>query len=370
MRTIKLSATSLATAKTCPMKYRLAYVLGWRPIEDSDIQRVGTRWHKGLELIGRGKDWSDWLNETYATVPTNRTAEEWATERAKLAAFLTAWAWRWQGDSVTTLATEVTFSLPLRHPGNNRIIPGVERVGKIDRLVLVDGRPMLGEYKSTSQSVASDSRIWDRYRRDTQLSEYICAARELQLRGALAPAITPSMPLISGGLYDLWHRPQSSPKLLTQADSKKLVETGEYCGQKFKIDTPPLFVDGERADGKPGAKPGTFAVRETPGMYSVRLLWEAETGAYHRPDYYFARREIARTDDELRAYEWERYHLFLHVKNMARTGKWYGNENWCDARYVCPYLGICNHCPVIHDDDPVPNGFRCIFEDEIKDTEE
>ena len=76
-------------------------------------------------------------------------------------------------------------------------------------------------------------------------------------------------------------------------DSKKFVATGEYYGEKFRIthilDSEQEFygqlqqdengndlivVNGAHVEVEPGAKEGTFTIRETPEMYAERLLAE------------------------------------------------------------------------------------------------
>jgi len=50
MRTLKLSASCISTYKACPFRFRNAYVLGIRSIEDSEACRIGSNWHEILEV--------------------------------------------------------------------------------------------------------------------------------------------------------------------------------------------------------------------------------------------------------------------------------------------------------------------------------
>jgi len=80
------------------------------------------------------------------------------------------------------------------------------------------------------------------------------------------------------------------PKKLTQAESKKFLmpenetvdEIGNsptvYMGKRFYVaehwqgtNLLVLLIDGVRAEVTPGAKEGTFAIRETIGMFNARM---------------------------------------------------------------------------------------------------
>lgn len=378
----KLSASSMGAFKACPTRFRLAYVEGLRTVEDTDAQRIGTRWHKCLEILTEPQtDGTDpmgrvveYLNEAYATVPETKTATEWATERMILLYSVVGWQWYWSQQEIETLATERQFELSLTNPATSRSLPHVIRVGKIDRLIKWGGRICLGEYKSTSKPVGQDSSIWDRLSLNTQISTYVMAARELQKRGDFVGlGLGPDDPPISETLYDFWHRPGIKPSKLSQADSRKFVETGEYYGQKFEVrtdggeakDTPRISVDGYWATVTLGVghKPTKnnpnpvkpFAIAETPEMYGARLLADIQT----RPEFYFARRAIARTDADLIRAEWEQYHMYQSMRQMNRAGHWWHNDTQCEATFRCAYCQLCYH----GEDERVaeghtPDGFR------------
>ena len=177
--------------------------------------------------------------------------------------------------------------------------------------------------------------------------------------------IKPGDPLIRGVRYDVWHKPGISPKKLTQGDSKKFVETGEYMGEEFNVTEPgkdqpledqPIFINGEPAEVTTGAKEGTFAIRETPEMFGTRLLADIS----ERPEFYFARREISRTDPELQAFEWDIYNMYKTARSMNKNNRWWTNEHSCENKLRCPYIPVCyNRIDV--SDGSVPEGFKCIF---------
>lgn len=392
----KLSASFISSFKACPTRCYLKYVLGLVPIEDTDSQRQGTNWHKILEIMGMKPgsvcpecsklSWKDstcplcegtdilpmemmdavirYLNKVYEVVPMSKTRAEWLTERAILLYSLCGYNWQYVDDDYEIVAEEIQFRLPILNPATGRALPNVVLQGRIDKLVRSpNGIYYIDEHKSTGKSVDSDSTFWSHLTLDTQTKLYPYAAQRLQLAGELEQyGIKPIDPLIRGVRYDAWHKPGISPKKLTQADSKKLVETGEYLGEKFNVTCPPdangPVLDGEVLDTTPGAKEGAFAVRETPEMFGTRLLADI----VERPEFYFARRDISRTDAELKAFEWDIYNIYKTIKFMDKNNRWWTNEQQCEATFRCPYTSVCyNNIKV--DDGTVPEEFKCIFKE-------
>jgi len=397
----KISASFLRAFKACPTRCRLAYIEGLRTVEDTESQRVGTNWHKLLEIatapaespcncfarrpdlqaladdncpmchgVGLYPDFPPldraviWLNHCYSVVPPNKDATDWAVERAILANSLAGWLWYYhdEQDLIETIGREIKFDLPLRNPATDRALPHVRRVGKIDRLIRYHGVPMVCEYKSTSKSLDSDSSYWERLTLDTQISMYVEAAQELQFTGQLNSHLGKNEhTLIAETLYDVWHKPGIRPKKLTQGDSKKFVETGQYCDREFDVIDRighPLSVDGVVAEVEPGKKEGTFAIRETPDMFGARLLQDITA----RPEFYFARRPIARTEDQLKKHAWETLHIYQTVRSMNRAGHWWSDESQCEATFKCPYCSICYHGTDVFDGETIPPGFKRIFD--------
>jgi hypothetical protein len=217
---------------------------------------------------------------------------------------------------------------------------------------------LIGENKTTSRPIDSGSTYWARLRKDTQSKFYIVAARDMQAAGRGMNEVADQ---VSGLLHDVFHKPQISPKKLTQAESAEFVQTGEYCGQKFEIagwtltcmadmiaKLVALRVDGVQAEVEPGKKEGTFALRETPGMFGARLFQDMTTD----PAKYFARREIAFTDAELKDFEYQVWALQKMMNEMERTGYWYENENQCEATGSFK----CSFCPICYNNVDVFNG--------------
>jgi len=385
---INLSATSIACFKACPTRYFYRYILGLVPIEDTDSQRVGTNYHRIHEIadmepdgvceciqnidLGRGRIVPDpnpncplcegtgrfpddpmdavirHLNDAYKEPPINKTVEEWEVERITLLYSLIGYQWYYNDEGYEVESLEQHFDLPLKSPITCHPLRANLR-GKIDRVFAAGNNRFVHEYKSTSKSIDPDSTYWSHLTLDTQTRLYTYAARELGLG-------------MCGVLYDVWHKPTIRPKKLTQADSKKFVGTGEYCGEKFEVTVdqqpPPdgdewLRVNGKIAEVEPGKKPDTFAIRETPEMFGARLLQDIT----ERPEFYFARREIVHHQADLEAFQYELMNIYQSIRSMAKNERWWRNEHQCEATFKCSYIDFCyNHLDIGPDD--VPDNFK------------
>lgn len=392
----------MAAFKACPTRFRFGYVEGVRLATDTDSQRMGTNWHalqedyqnklavslaEGCMPEDAGQiAWQhaiDHLNKAYEEIPNGVTANAWAIERAILAYSFAGYVWYYSADTYRTVATEIPFRLPLHHPKTGMPLSSddVLRVGKIDRMIERGTQYVNVEYKSTASSIAPESDYWAHLRLDTQVGMYVAAARDLQASDQL-PGV-PADAAINGTLYDVWHKPQISPKMLTQGDTKTVIETGQYFDTLFtvevkrKTNTPvqeevkgkmkdvdvwayEVEVDGVDVEVEAGKKEDAFAIRETPEMFGARLLADI----YERPAFYFRRQEITRTDAEIRGFRVEMYNIYQNMKGMEATGHYFHNEQQCEATFKCPYIPICYHqrdAAVLAGE--TPEGFKRIFTD-------
>jgi hypothetical protein len=385
-----LSASHIGTFKACPQRYYMRYVLGLKPIEETESQRYGTSWHKILEIVNLlpGNKCPDcdlekkqvipncslcngtglatvggmdavmaYLDAVYANPPISKTPEEAQVEKIILLYSLIGYNWYYQADQLgnyEVVAQELEFTIPLKSPESKRSLPNVVLQGRIDKILkdINSGKLFVKEHKSTGSSVDPDSNYWKHLTLDTQTLLYPMAAKSLGFENC-------------GVLYDVWHRPGIQPCKLTQADTKTFLETGEYCGQKFEVEIedssgPPnpgeyehCKVNGVVANLEPGKKEGTFAIKETPEMFGARLLQDIT----ERPEFYFRTQEIARTDADLERFEVELFNLYQTIRAMDKNNAWWCNEHQCEATFKCPFLDICyNHIKV----DPMnpPQGFE------------
>ena len=396
-RPLHLSASAIASFKACPVRFRNAYVLGLRTVGDTETQRVGTNWHHILDIATRKPgsvctscanksandpectlcagtghlpdDIMDAVTREINGIYEGKTFSDPIAaeiERVKLLYSLSGYRWYYSEQPEEVITREQHFDLTLRNPETGHTLPNVRLKGCIDKIINWNGHPAIKEHKSTSSSVDPDSTYWGHLNLDTQTTLYLYAARRWQAEGLLEPwGIKASDPPISKILYDVWHKPQISPKKLTQGDSKKFVAEGIYFGQKFEMRSGDLpekdvcEINGIQAIVEPGTKPGTFAVQETPEMYGARLL----TDIVERPGFYFRCVELSKTDKEMESFEWELFNIYRTMQDMIRTGHWYRDEHQCEAKYKCDYISCCYN-GVNVESGIVPDGFKLIFDEE------
>lgn len=400
MKEIRLSASARDDFKACPMRHLYKYGYGLQPIEEKDSLRIGTIWHRCHEIMnmpaeckcpdclrheelrpdcylceGTGFLPEDqmqvvirYLNYVYAEVPLYKTPDEWAVERIKILYSVSGYYWHYgREDQFETVGTEIYFSLPVIDPKTGRALPNVRKPGKVDRLVRhkESGLLYVFERKSTSTSLESGE-YWNRVNMDGQVSMYLSALRQAQKNGELEKyGIKKDDPPIQGIYYDVWHKPGIEPKMLSQKDSKEFAEMGEYFGQKFDLEINYLwengkatsfdiiYVNGVCASIAPGKKDGTFTIFETPEMYGARLLNDIS----ERPDFYFAQREIARTDEQLEQFDKQLVNMAKVIRYMSDNNLWYIDERSCESPYRCDFRSICYNHQNIGPDD-VPEGFK------------
>ena len=393
---MNLSASAIEDFKKCPTIHKLKREDRIVPIEDPDHLRVGTNWHKLLEVLslepesvcrdcaqlaqpvtsclycgGEGflpKDTMEtalrFLYDAYSIggVLVDGREVEYYTLLNALAGY--NWYWASQ-EQYETVVREHKFEVPIRTT-TGRALPGVQLRGMIDKIVRNEhGQLLIMEHKSTGSSIDSDSTIWPHFSMSVQSYLYPQVAQRLQLDGELKDwGVKASDPPIFGVLFDAFHKPQISPKKLTQGDSKKFVGTGEYCGQKFNIEATYIKGPGTRliacaangivVEDEPGKKEGTFAIRETPEMFGARLLQDIG----ERPGFYFARREVARTTGDFERFQRELLSIYQTIRLMKKNDSWYHNDGQCEATFRCQYMSICYANKNVEEE--VPNGFKKI----------
>lgn len=375
MRCNHLSASSISAFKACSMRYRLGYVEGLRPIEDTDSQRQGSNWHALFEAYGNADGDHDakmtaaveHLNQRYTLIPKSKTIEEWAIERQILLVSFHGYWWYWQADPLEILASEVAFELPIHNPTLGLPLPLSEaaRVGRIDNIIKWQGAVCALERKSTSRSIAPDSDYWTAWQKNSQVSMYAMAFRDMVASGTLPQSVLiPEHGHFGGTLVDIWHKPTISLKVLTQAATAEFIESGDYCGQKFEVkrDVTQLTiieVNGVGVEIEQGKK--GFAIRETIEMYGARLLADI----YERPEFYFARREISRTDADIQHFRKQLWAVYQAQRAFIKGGHWFENESQCQATFRCQYMPICYGpgADAVCDGKTTPEGFKRTFVD-------
>lgn len=395
----KLSASFVSAFKSCAFRCYAQYVLGIRVKEEAETLRMGTNWHRVLEVgatnstapcdscmtggpdpdcrycggnITMSADPRELvriaLNEAYDDKPLSKSDLDWAVERQKLWIAYAGYVWYHEDDDFEVVATEVPFEIPVYDDKGERI-PDAVIVGKIDKITRApNGTLYVDEHKSTSKPIDSGSFYWNHLNLDTQTNLYVYAAQLLQTWGDLEKyGIKSNDPLIAGVRYDVWHKPQIKAKKLSMADTKKFLKTGVYMEEKFKIiqddfgenwinDVPTETVIG-------GPKKDQPAVYETAEMYGARYM----ASIIEAPHEHFARKVIARTEDDMRRVQKQIYNVYMLVKYTEQNDLWVQDENQCDATFKCPYMNICTSNIKLDPKNP-PEGFYCMYDKKEKNN--
>jgi hypothetical protein len=170
---------------------------------------------------------------------------------------------------------------------------------------------------------------WDRLRLNVQVGLYASAC------GFVPDFI----------LYDVVRKPTIAPKNLSKADRARLgkgVETvgwESYFGEKFTAEQ--LAAPLEEG-------------RESIDLYGARLT--ADIG--NRPDYYFARREVARTQQDYDTLLENLCQQVDVIQHAQENGLMHRNPDSCAVFGRCKFFGLCSNNIRPREGDPVPDGFR------------
>lgn len=306
-----LTNSSLSTFRRCPRAYRHRYIDGYVPERSAQYFTFGSAWHVAMQARVGGKSQDDAIAAALETIHDELS-------RHTLAVLIAAYYWLYQDDVIEAediIECETPFTVPIVNPDTDRRCRWATYSGKRDLVYRrrADGRLVMREYKTTGTSIAPDSDYWMRLRADYQISFYLNAARDAGLA-------------IDEIEYDVVRKPEIEPRQIPIVDEN---------GVKIVID-----ANGERVrtkDGKKWRESGDasqgFELQtrtETPEEFAERLMADIQT----RPEFYYARREIARTNDELleaRRAMWSQQEL---LRETARNN-WY-------FRSVGPFT--CDRC--------------------------
>lgn len=323
-----LTNSRMSTAKLCPQKHNFAYEQRIRPEATSEPLFVGSLVHKGIELLDGGHD----IDAVYADIESAFGASlQWPDKLLvyyTVTVLLRGYQWRWQNDGVEVIKSEVEFRLPLVNPETGKPSTLFDFGGKIDKLVkLPDGRLAVQEIKTVGESIADDADYWRLLTIDEQISGYVLAARELGYD-------------VTTAWYDAIRKPEISPRNPTYqltADQKALLGEGIYFG---------VLIPSEEVDA------ALLVKKESPRMFGARLLADI----YARPEFYYNRREIPRIQNDLDAYQYDRWYTMQAIRQSQRDARWPRNTRNCLSRYgKCEYFDLC--CGGVRVVDAPPSGF-------------
>jgi len=333
----KLTVSRMHCWNTCQLKHLYAYDYGVRSARDCEALTFGTAFHAAMEARANGADAQAAFE---AGLATGSDWDEFVV--AKLQAAVAAYHSVYAEDVIARMEPEIEFAYPIE--GTRTF----EAAGKIDGLaVLADGRRALVEHKTTSEPIEeADAKYWARLRLNFQLCRYV--------KGARATGHD-----VDTVLYDVFRKPSLAPK----AEIRDLDENGVPFvilpdgSRKVKRDGTPA----KTADAAKGERYRTHA--ETPEEYGERLLADMLA----RPGFYFQRREVTVTDDQLRAFELAEMQMARQIvsvradaraavaRGLPESAAFMSNVGHLTCPY-CDYETLCMSCRRIRKGE-CPDGF-------------
>lgn len=292
---------------TCRHKHHIEYELGMRR-EMSPALRMGDIWHDArhvLNMTGDALTANERIVARYYQVlnpelqaQDGERYDRFLLEREILRRLLQGWVHRWKDEPREVVESELAFDQPLRNPKTNRASRIWRSAGKIDAIIKLPGKGLaLEELKTTSESIAPDSKYWKALRLDAQISRYMLAA----LRFGYP---------VETVMYDVVHKPGTRPKMV----NKK---------------------------------------RETVLEYSQRLAVDIA----ERPEFYFARVEVPRLRGDIEAMRTELWQIGQDMREAERKRRRYLSSEACiGKKYTCEHLDACsNHTDLVNQ---TPDGYH------------
>ena len=276
---------------SCHRAFKFCYEDLKRPIKTSDALNFGTAMHSMLEGYWNGK------------VPMLPAMDDPYQEMTLLALF-EGYQKRWlESDRKTyeTIGTEMRFDAPLMNPETGGVSKTFHLSGKIDALAKekTTGKVVIVEHKTTGQDIGPGSDYWRKLPIDGQVSGYYCGAEALGHQASTC-------------LYDVIRKPTIKPYKATPEDKRKYNKDGSLSKACREFD-------------------------ETPDEWYERLTADIAI----RPDYYYARIEISRSDNDLLEYLFDMWAVSREIADAQRMNRWSRNPQSCSVFGTCEYFGVC-----------------------------
>jgi len=334
-----LITNSRATSfKKCRRRHLFEYELCLRPQTEGKAIRLGSAVHVGLDRLKQGMDLDGALEavslEYAGIVPDADATFDLMYEEMTALCMVSGWAWRWGGHGgLDVVASEESFQVDLRNPATGSASHLFDLAGKIDGIVNLGGRGAVLEHKTVSEDLSESSGYWSRLQMDAQISLYVYAARVLGHD-------------VHGVLYDCLRKPTIRPEAVPILDENGTKVVLDAEGRRVRTkDGKKWRETGSAADGY------TLQSRPmTPEEWGQKLTADIAD----RPDYYFARREVARLDSEIEDALAELWELQQTLREAQLRSRWYRTV----SRDTCPYCPFFSLCSSKYDPDgPVPGGF-------------
>ena len=295
-----LTISRLRTWRDCKRKHRLVYLDGWRPRREDEAISFGRLVHEGLE-----RWWTAPADQRLiAAFARIRGRAQDLHQEAAAQELLRAYDRRWAlaMEAYEVLAVEATFTAPLINPETGAASRTFNLAGKVDAVVRerATGRVLLVEHKTTSEAIDDPTATyWRRLAMDGQVSHYFVGAESLGFQ-------------VEGCLYDVLLRPRMKPLKATPPESRKYTKDGRLYAAQRETD-------------------------ESPDEYAARLRADRDAA----PEKYFQRREVPRTEDDLRDYLFDAWAEARTLRESELAGRAPRSPEACFRFGVCPFFEHC-----------------------------
>lgn len=310
----------------CHRAFKLNYEDLRRPINKSEALNFGTAMHKLLEAYWSGKPHD-------FDIDAINIEDEYM--RKTIIALYGGYIEKWYEEDYKkfeTIGVEVGFEAPLMNPETGGVSKTWQLAGKIDAIAKEKstGKILIVEHKTTSQDIGTGSDYWKKLPIDGQVSGYYV--------GAQVAGYEPT-----NCLYDVIRKPSMRPS--------ESVPVLDEEGLKIAV----YEASGERAflkNGKPrqsaSKEEGIVLMvrKETPDEWFERLTADIKA----KPDSYFARLEIARSESDLMEYLYDMWGVAREISDAERMNRWSRNPASCALFSGCEYFDVCTGCANIDDD--------------------
>lgn len=326
--------------KTCRKRHWFAYEKGLRRIDDAKALRMGSAFHAAVETLGNTSNLDEMcrvVRSQYGCCPASVDTNEWKLECETVLRIACAYQWRWQSHDLEYIAVEREFEIPLTNPATGKRTSSFNLAGKIDAIVKIDGRLAVKESKLLGDDIGSESSLWKRLRIDHQISLYMLAARKLGYN-------------VETVLYDVARKPTIQPTAVAVLDE---------LGAKIVLNERGARVRTERGQWRQTGDKEKGYILQTRAMSVDEWGDKLTADICERPDYYFARVEVSRLDQDLDEYEAELWEIQLAIRAAQKSGHWYRtvNKNTCG---YCPYFDVCASGMQLS--DTPPDGFEFVYD--------
>lgn len=308
--------------KTCRRKHHFAYDLGIRPREDARALRMGSIHHAALKAAANQHTFDEAIaviRERYEELPEGYDPKDWMYECETVERIFCGYVWRWQAQPLNYVAKEMAFQLPLKNPATGAASREWTWDGVIDGIIqLDDGRLAVVEHKLLSEDLDPSSAMWRRMRVDHQISLYVLAARQLGYE-------------VESVLYDVSRKPTIKPTGIPSTDEHGMKVVVDEGGNRIKNKSGEWRQTGSTENGW-----AVVSRPMTPGEWGIKLTSDIA----ERPDFYFARVEIPRLDQDLQDCLAELWDIQKTMRDAQVNNRHYRtcNKNTCS---FCPYFDLC-----------------------------